>query len=90
MTDKESIMDLDEAGFEFKPQDAHQGDLWFPQAISALVCHKFSRLLYFYAKFYFDEDDNLRFAQILRGFKNCGRVSGAKEVHHGRAPDHSQ
>jgi transposase len=35
-------------------------------------------------------DGNSRFAQILRGFKNCGRVSGTKEVPHGRAPDHSQ
>jgi chromosome segregation ATPase len=30
------------------------------------------------------------FAQILRGFKNCGRVSGAEEVRHGRDLDHSQ
>jgi hypothetical protein len=30
------------------------------------------------------------FAQILRGFQNCGRVSGAEEVRHGRDPDHSQ
>ena len=31
-----------------------------------------------------------RFAQILRGFKDCGRVSVAEEVHHDRDPDHSQ
>jgi hypothetical protein len=30
------------------------------------------------------------FAHFLRGFKNCGRVSGAKEVPHGRDPDHPQ
>jgi hypothetical protein len=29
------------------------------------------------------------FAQILRGFEHCGRVSGAEEVRHGRDPDHS-
>jgi hypothetical protein len=30
---------------------------------------------------------NSRFAHFLRGFKNGGRVLGAKEVHHGRDPD---
>jgi hypothetical protein len=30
------------------------------------------------------------FAHFLRGFKNCGRVSGAKEVPHGRDPDYCQ
>jgi hypothetical protein len=33
---------------------------------------------------------NSRFAQILRGFKNCGRVSVVEEVHHGRDPNHCQ
>ena len=27
---------------------------------------------------------------FLRGFRNCGRVSGAKEVPHGRGPEHCQ
>src|SRR5882724_2071197 len=31
-----------------------------------------------------------RFAHFLRGFKNCARVSGAKEVHHGRDSDPCQ
>ena len=31
-----------------------------------------------------------RFAQILRGFKNCGRVSVVKEAHHGRDPENYQ
>jgi hypothetical protein len=30
------------------------------------------------------------FTHFLRGFKNCGRVSGAKEVPHGRDPEHCQ
>ncbi|MGH8065954.1 MAG: hypothetical protein ACRERE_12140 [Candidatus Entotheonellia bacterium] len=33
---------------------------------------------------------NPRFAHFLRRFKNCGRVSGAKAVPHGRDPDHCQ
>jgi|SRR5215472_10784629 len=31
-----------------------------------------------------------RFAQILRGFKNYGRVSGTEEVRHGRDPADDQ
>jgi hypothetical protein len=30
------------------------------------------------------------FAHFLRDFNNCGRVSGATEVPHGRDPDHCQ
>jgi hypothetical protein len=36
------------------------------------------------------ETYNPRFAHFLRRFKHCGRVSGAKEVPHGRDPDHCQ
>ena len=59
MTDKERIMALGESGFEFVLQHVHEGEPYFPQAISVLRCSKFSILPYFHAKFYFDEDDNL-------------------------------
>jgi type I restriction enzyme S subunit len=41
-------------------------------------------------EFYVFRPRGSRFAQILRGFKDCGRVSVAEEAHHVRDPDHSQ
>jgi transposase len=34
------------------------------------------------------QSDNSRFAHILRGFKNCGRVSVVEEAHYDRAPEY--
>jgi hypothetical protein len=42
------------------------------------------------AKYLMTMAQGSRFAQILSGFRNGGRVLATEEVPHGRTPDHSQ